>query len=72
MKIVYQKPEIVDLTGMDALGQCEGGSNPGSNCSPGSFADAQCYNVGNGAAHYCVNNGSGAITSCFNGGGFNE
>ena len=50
MKITYRKPEIVDLTGMDAFGVCQ----------PGSGATGFCYMVGNTASNSCTSNGNQA------------
>ena len=57
MKITYRKPEIVDLTGMDALGRCTSGSG----------ATSDCLNDGNGATYDCSGDGNGALTYCDNG-----
>ena len=65
MKITYQKPEIVDLTGMDALGQCNAGSGD-STCSVGQTAGL-CGSVGNNPG-VCFIAGQGFTTppaSCF-------
>ena len=57
MKITYQKPEIVELTGIDGFGDCGDGSG----------ASGSCSFYGNGPQGSCFGNGVMANGSCNSG-----
>jgi hypothetical protein len=38
----YQKPELIELTGMDSFGDCTDGSGDSQDCSHGNAAASSC------------------------------
>lgn len=54
----YVKPELVELTGADAFGQCSAGSGATENCvGNGLNATTNCTANGNGANIGCIGDG---------------
>lgn len=71
MKFTYCKPELIELSGLEAFGDCiNNGSGDGTSCdNNGNNAANVCTADGNDANPRCTGNGNTASVTCIVGAG---